>query len=84
MTTPEAGSPLRQRMIDDMVARKLVPERHAAQAGAHPIGRGVCGLGEGGDQAEEIVGGAHVVRVSLARLVCAQPSHPASSSSLPP
>src|SRR5262245_42653407 len=25
MTTPNAGSPLRQRMIDDMVARKLVP-----------------------------------------------------------
>ena len=25
MTTPNAGSPLRQRMIDDMVARKLAP-----------------------------------------------------------
>jgi hypothetical protein len=25
MTTRDAGSPLRQRMIDDMVARKLVP-----------------------------------------------------------
>ena len=25
MTIPETGSPLRQRMIEDMVARKLVP-----------------------------------------------------------
>ena len=25
MTTPEAGSPLRQRMINDMVARQLAP-----------------------------------------------------------
>ena len=40
------------RQLGDQ-GRQLV-ELHAAQASAHPIGRDVCGLGEGGDQADKI------------------------------